>query len=137
MASTVKQVEGAIGYVELIYAIQTKAAYGQVKNMNGKFVKASIDSVSAAAAAAAKQMPADYRVSITNAPGDAVYPISSFTWLLLYENPPDKAQSKVMVDFMKWALTDGQKFAGEMGYAPIPKNVVEMEMKTLATIKVQ
>jgi phosphate transport system substrate-binding protein len=137
VAAIVSQTPGALGYVELIYAIQTKAAYGQVKNMNGKFVKASIESVTAAAAEAAKQMPADYRVSITNAPGDAVYPISSFTWLLLYQEPKDKAQGKVMVDFMKWALTDGQKFAGEMGYAPIPKNVVDMELKTLATIKVQ
>jgi phosphate transport system substrate-binding protein len=137
VAAIVSQTPGALGYVELIYAIQTKAAYGQVKNMNGKFVKASIDSVTAAAAEAAKQMPADYRVSITNAPGDAVYPISSFTWLLLYQDPKDKAQGKVMVEFMKWALTDGQKFAGEMGYAPIPKNVVDMELKTLATIKVQ
>jgi ABC-type phosphate transport system substrate-binding protein len=73
-----------------------------VKNANGKFVKASIEAVTAAAAAAAKQMPADYRVSITNAPGDAVYPISSFTWLLLYQDPQDKAQGKAMVDFMKW-----------------------------------
>jgi phosphate transport system substrate-binding protein len=137
VAAIVSQTPGAIGYVELIYAINTKAAYGQVKNMNGKVVKASIDSVTAAAAEAAKQMPADYRVSITNAPGDGVYPISSFTWMLLYQAPKDKAQGKVMVDFMKWALTDGQKFAGEMGYAPIPKNVVDMEMKTLATIKVQ
>jgi phosphate transport system substrate-binding protein len=137
VAAIVAQTPGALGYVELIYAIQTKTAYGQVQNMNGKFVKASIDSVTAAAAAAAGQMPPDFRVSITNAPGDAVYPISSFTWLLLYQEAKDKAQAKVMVDFMKWALTDGQKFAGEMGYAPIPKNVVEMEMKTLATIKVQ
>jgi phosphate transport system substrate-binding protein len=137
VAAIVSQTPGAIGYVELIYALQTKTAYGQVQNANGKFVKASIDSVTAAAAEAAKQMPADYRVSITNAPGDAVYPISSFTWLLLYQDPKDKAQGKAMVDFMKWALTDGQKFAGEMGYAPIPKNVVEMEMKTLATIKIQ
>jgi phosphate transport system substrate-binding protein len=137
VAAIVSQTPGAIGYVELIYALQTKTAYGQVQNANGKFVKASIDSVTAAAAEAAKQMPADYRVSITNAPGDAVYPISSFTWLLLYQDPKDKAQGKAMVDFMKWALTDGQKFAGEMGYAPIPKNVVDMEMKTLATIKVQ
>jgi phosphate transport system substrate-binding protein len=137
VAAIVAQTPGALGYVELIYAIQTKTAYGQVQNMNGKFVKASIDSVTAAAAAAAGQMPPDFRVSITNAPGDAVYPISSFTWLLLYQEPKDKAQGKVMVDFMKWALTDGQKFAGEMGYAPIPKNVVEMEMKALATIKVQ
>jgi phosphate transport system substrate-binding protein len=136
VAAIVSQTPGALGYVELIYALQTKTAYGQVQNMNGKFVKASIDSVTAAAAAAAKQMPADFRVSITNAPGDAVYPISSFTWLLLYQDPKDKAPAKVMVDFMKWALTDGQKFAPEMGYAPIPKNVVDLEMKTLATIKV-
>ena len=137
VAAIVSQTPGALGYVELIYALSTKSAYGQIQNMNGKFVKASIESVTAAAAEAAKQMPADYRVSITNAPGDAVYPISSFTWLLLYQDAKDKAQSKVMVAFMKWALTDGQKFAGEMGYAPIPKNVVEMELKTLDTSKVQ
>ena len=137
VAAIVSQTPGAIGYVELIYALQTKTAYGQVQNANGKFVKASIDSVTAAAAEAAKQMPADYRVSITNAPGDAVYPISSFTWLLLYQDPKDKAQGKAMVDFMKWALIDGQKFAADLGYAPIPKNVVDMEMKTLATIKTQ
>ena len=80
-------------------------------------------------------MPADFRVSITNAPGDGVYPISSFTWLLLYENPKDKAQAKVMVDFMKWALTDGQKFAPELGYAPLPAAVVKLELAALATIK--
>ena len=137
VAAIVSQTPGALGYVELIYAIQTKTPYGQVQNANGKFVKASIDAVTAAAAAAAAQMPADFRVSITNAPGDAVYPISSFTWMLLYQDPKDKAQGKAMVDFMKWALTDGQKFAGEMGYAPVPKNVVEMEMKALTTIKVQ
>jgi phosphate transport system substrate-binding protein len=137
VSAIVSQTPGALGYVELIYALQTKTAYGQVQNMNGKFVKASIDSVTAAAAEAAKQMPADFRVSITNAPGDAVYPISSFTWMLLYQDPKDKAQGKMMVEFMKWALTDGQKFAGELGYAPVPKNVVEMEMKALATIKVQ
>ena len=137
VAAIVSQTPGALGYVELIYALQTKTAYGQVQNSGGKFVKASIESVTAAAAAAAKQMPADYRVSITNPPGDAVYPIASFTWMLLYQDPKDKAQGKAMVDFMKWALTDGQKFASEMGYAPIPKNVVDMEMQTLATIKVQ
>jgi phosphate transport system substrate-binding protein len=137
VAAIVSQTPGALGYVELIYALQTKTAYGQVQNMHGKFVKATIASVTAAAAEAAKQMPPDYRVSITNAPGDAVYPISSFTWMLLYQDPKDKVQGKAMVDFMKWALTDGQKFAGDMGYAPIPKNVVDMEMKTLATIKVQ
>jgi phosphate transport system substrate-binding protein len=137
VAAIVKQTPGALGYVELIYALNTKQPYGAVQNANGKFVKASIESVTAAADAAAKQMPADYRVSITNAPGDAVYPISSFTWMLFYQDPKDKAQAKAMVEFMKWALTDGQKFAGEMGYSPLPKNVVDMEMKTLATIKVQ
>jgi phosphate transport system substrate-binding protein len=105
--------------------------------MNGKFVKATVDSVTAAADAAAKSMPADYRVSITNAPGDAVYPISSFTWLLLYQDPKDKAQAKIMNEFVKWALTDGQKYCGDLGYAPLPKNVVDLELKTLATIKTQ
>ena len=137
VAAIVSQTPGALGYVELIYALQTKTNYGQVQNLSGKFVKASIDSVSAAAASAAKQMPADYRVSITNAPGDTVYPISSFTWMLFYQDPKDKKQAKTMVDFMKWALTDGQKFAGELGYAPLPQNVIDMEMKTLGTIKVQ
>ena len=125
----------SIGYVELIYALHNKIAYGSVQNASGKFIKADVNSVTAAANAAAKQMPADYRVSITNAPGDAAYPVSSFTWILMYENPQDKAKAKVMVDFMKWALTEGQKYAAELGYAPLPKNVVDMEMKTLTTIK--
>jgi phosphate transport system substrate-binding protein len=137
VAAVVSQTPGAIGYVELIYALQTKTAYGTVKNLNGKFVKASVESVTAAADAAAKAMPADYRVSITNAPGDGVYPISSFTWLLLYQDPKDKAQAKIMNDFVKWALTDGQKFCGDLGYAPLPKSVVDMELKTLATIRIQ
>ena len=92
--------------------------------------------MTAAAAAAVQSMPKDFRVSITNAPGKGVYPISSFTWILLYENPKDKAQSKMMVDFMKWALTDGQKFATELGYAPLPAELVKLEMAALATIKV-
>ncbi len=137
VAAIVSQTPGALGYVELIYALQTKTAYGQVQNASGKFVTASVESVTAAATAAAKQMPADFRVSITNAPGDTVYPISSFTWILLYQDPKDKVQGKAMVELMEWALTDGQKFAPELGYAPIPKNVVEMEMKALKTIKVK
>ena len=127
VAGLVKQTPGSIGYVELIYAIQNKIAYGAVQNADGEFVKASIPAVTAAAAAAAKSMPADFRVSITNAPGAGVYPISSFTWLLLYENPKDKAQSKAMVEFMKWALTDGQKMATDLGYAPLPAEVVKLE----------
>jgi phosphate transport system substrate-binding protein len=137
VAGLVSQTPGAIGYVELIYALQNKISYGSVQNMAGKFLKASIETVTAAAAGAAGQMPADFRVSITNAPGDNAYPISSFTWLLLYQNPADKQQSKVMVDFAKWALTDGQQFAAQLGYAPLPKNVVDMELKALASIKIQ
>ena len=136
VAGLVQQVPGSIGYVELIYALQNKIAYGSVQNLAGEFVRATVASVTAAAAGAAAKMPADFRVSITNAEGKGVYPISSFTWLLLYENPKDKAQSKVMVDFMKWALSDGQKYATEMGYAPLPPEVVKMEMAALAKIRV-
>jgi phosphate transport system substrate-binding protein len=135
VASTVKQTPGALGYVELIYALQTKQPYGSVQNMAGEFSKASVESVTAAAAAAAKQMPPDFRVSITNAPGNGVYPISSFTWILLYESAKDKAQARAMVDFMKWALTDGQKFAPDLGYAPLPADVIKLEMAALGKIK--
>ena len=132
----VQQVPGSIGYVELIYALQNKVAYGSVQNLAGEFVRASVQSVTAAAAAAAAKMPADFRVSITNAEGKGAYPISSFTWLLLYENPKDKAQSRMMVDFMKWALADGQKYAAELGYAPLPPEVVKLELAALAKIRV-
>ncbi len=135
VAGLVTQTPGAIGYVELIYALQNKIAYGTVQNMAGEFMKASVQSVTAAAAAAATQMPPDFRVSITNAPGTGVYPISSFTWLLLYETPKDKTQAKTMVDFMKWALTDGQKYCADLGYAPLPADVVKLEMAALAKIK--
>jgi len=136
VSGLVQQTPGSIGYVELIYALQNKIAYGSVQNSEGEFVRATIQAVTAAAGAAVKSMPKDFRVSITNAPGKGVYPISSFTWILLYENPKDKAQSKVMVDFMKWALTDGQKFANDLGYAPLPAEVVKLEMTALDTIKV-
>jgi phosphate transport system substrate-binding protein len=136
VAGLVTQSPGAIGYVELVYAIQNKISYGAVQNMDGEFLKASVEAVTAAAAAAAAKMPADFRVSITNAPGKGVYPISSFTWLLLYENPKDKAAAKVMIDVVKWALADGQKFAPALGYAPLPEPVVKLEMAALAKIKV-
>jgi phosphate transport system substrate-binding protein len=135
VAGLVKQTPGAIGYVELIYALQNKLDYGSVQNMEGEFVRCTIDSVTAAAAVAASQMPKDFRVSITNAPGKGVYPISSFTWLLFYESPKDKAMAKTMVDFTKWALTEGQKFAKDLGYAPLPSNVVALEMEALKRIK--
>jgi len=134
VSGLVSQTPGSIGYVELIYALQTKIPFGAVQNAAGEFVKASVDSVTKAAAAAAANMPADFRVSITNAEGAGSYPISSFTWILLYENPTDKAAAKAMVDFMHWALTDGEKFAAELGYAPLPDSVVKLEEAALQKI---
>ena len=135
VAGLVTQTPGSVGYVELIYALQNKIAFGAVENANGEFVKATTESVTLAAAAAAAQMPADFRVSITNAAGAGAYPVSSFTWLLLYEDPKDKAQSKAMVDFVKWALTDGQQFASQLGYAPLPADVVKQELAALERVK--
>ncbi|HEY3204212.1 MAG TPA: phosphate ABC transporter substrate-binding protein PstS [Thermoanaerobaculia bacterium] len=135
VAGLVKQTPGAIGYVELIYAIQNKIPYGSVQNVDGEFVSASLESVTAAAGSAVKAMPPDFRVSITNAPGKGVYPISSFTWLLFYESPKDKQRARIMVDFMKWALTEGQKYCAELGYAPLPSEVVSLEMNALKKIK--
>jgi phosphate transport system substrate-binding protein len=134
VSGLVSQTPGSIGYVELIYALQTKIDFGAVQNPDGEFVKASPDGVTKAAATAT--IPDDFRVSITNAAGAGAYPISSFTWLLLYENPTDKNMAKVMVDFLRWALTDGQKFATELGYAPLPETVVQREMQALDRIKV-
>jgi len=137
VAGLVKQTPGSLGYVELIYASHNQISYGAVKNLEGEFVKASVETVTAAASSAASKMPADFRVSITNAPGKGVYPVSSFTWLLLYENPKDKERSRVMVDFMKWALADGQKLAPELGYAPLPQGVIDLELPALAKVKVK
>ncbi len=136
VAGLVSQMPGSIGYVELIYALQNKLPFAAVQNANGEFIKASPEAVTKAAAAATANMPADFRVSITNAEGEGVYPISSFTWMLLYEMPKDTARSKAMVDFMGWALTDGQKFATELGYAPLPAPVVTLETAALKKIKV-
>jgi phosphate transport system substrate-binding protein len=135
VAGLVKQTPASLGYVELIYALQNKIPFGSVRNSDGEFVGASVEAVTAAAASAASKMPADFRVSITNAPGKGVYPISSFTWLLYYQNPKDKQRGRIMVDFLKWALTDGQRFAGELGYAPLPEAVVKLEMAALGKVK--
>jgi phosphate transport system substrate-binding protein len=136
VAGLVKQTPNSIGYVELIYALQNKMAYGAVRNADGQYVKASLDSVTSAAAATEGKMPADFRVSITNAPGKNAYPIASFTWLLFYESPKDKDRARAMVDFMRWALGDGQKYAGELGYAPLPASVVTLELGALGRIKI-
>ncbi|HEV7574258.1 MAG TPA: phosphate ABC transporter substrate-binding protein PstS [Thermoanaerobaculia bacterium] len=135
VAGLVKQTPGSIGYVELIYALQNKISYGAVQNLAGEWVRASTETVSNAASAAAKAMPKDFRVSITNAPGHNVYPISSFTWLLLQESSKDVARSRTMVDFIRWALTDGQQYAQQLGYAPLPKEVVALEMEALKKVR--
>ena len=131
----VKLNPGAIGYVELVYAVSQKLGYADIKNAGGKFVKADFDSVTAAAAGAAKDMPADFRVSITNAAGDKAYPISSFTWLLIPTQIKDPAKKKNIVAFLNWILTDGQKDCQALSYAPLPAAVVAKEKKQIASIQ--
>jgi len=135
VAGLVQQTPNAIGYTELVYALQNKIAYGSVRNKDGADVKATTDSVTAAAAGAA--IPADFRVSITDAPGKGAYPLSSFTWILLEQKPADKAKARQMVDFMRWALTDGQKSSAALGYAPLPAPVVTQELAALAKVEAQ
>lgn len=135
VAGTVKQTPDSIGYVELIYAVQNKMPYGSVKNSSGSFVKASLESVSAAAAGASKEMPADFRVSITNPPGKNAYPISSFTWMLIPSHIPDANKAKAVKAFLQWMLADGQKMTGALAYAPLPKEVVAKETKQIAQIQ--
>ena len=134
VSGLVKQQPGAIGYVELIYAIQNNMPYGKVKNAAGVFVKANLDSVTAAAAGAAKAMPDDFRVSITNAPGKAAYPISSFTWLLVPNKIDDPTKKKAIVDFLRWMLKDGQGMVEALSYAKLPKEVVAKETKAISLI---
>ena len=124
VAGQIRQTPGALGYVELIYALQNKITYGSMKNAAGNFVKASLDGVTEAAATA-PSMPADFRVSITNAPGKNAYPISSFTWLLIPVQSKDAAKGKIINDFLNWMLTDGQKMTSQLSYAPLPASVVE------------
>ncbi len=135
VSGLVKQTAGAIGYVELIYAEQNKIAHGAVRNAAGAFVTASASSITAAAASEAASMPGDFRVSITNAAGKAAYPISSFTWLLIPAKIDDPAKKRAIVDFLRWMLTDGQKMAAALSYAPLPKAVVDREMKAIEAIK--
>jgi phosphate transport system substrate-binding protein len=134
VAGVVRQMDGAIGYIELIYALQNKIAFGPVKNVAGNFVKASLESTTAAAASV-KTMPADFRVSITNAPGPDAYPISSFTWLLVPAQWKDATKGKVMVDFLNWMLDSGQGMVKELDYAPLPANVAEKVRARIKDIK--
>jgi phosphate transport system substrate-binding protein len=135
VAGAVKQTPNSIGYVELIYALQNKMSYGFVRNSAGTYLKADLDSVTEAAATAVKTMPADFRVSITNAPGKKAYPIASFTWLLIPSKIEDQAKKKSIVAFLHWMLKDGQKFAGSLGYAPLPQEVVAREEKQIALVQ--
>jgi phosphate transport system substrate-binding protein len=134
VAGLVKQQPGAIGYVELIYAIQNNLPYGRVQNSSGVFVKADLASVTAAAAGAAKSMPDDFRVSITNPAGKAAYPISSFTWLLVPSKIDDPTKKKAIIDFLHWMLKDGQGMVEALSYAKLPKSVVAKESKAISQI---
>jgi phosphate transport system substrate-binding protein len=133
VAGQIKQTPGALGYVELIYAVQNKMPYADVKNASGEFVKASLESITAAMATA--QIPDDFRFSMTNAPGKAAYPIAGATWLLVYEQQKDAIKGKKLVEFLKWATKDGEKMARDLQYAPLPVNLQERVLKRVDEIK--
>lgn len=135
VSGLVKQTPGSIGYIELVYAIQNNIPYGKVQNAAGKFLKADLAGVTAAAAGAAKDMPADFRVSITNAPGAASYPISSFTWLLIPAQIQDATKRDAIKGFLKWMMTDGQGYNEGLDYAKLPKPVVVKELKAISLIQ--
>jgi phosphate transport system substrate-binding protein len=134
VAGQVRQLQGAIGYVELIYAVQNKIPYGSVKNAAGSFVKASLESTTAAASSV-QNMPADFRVSITNPPGKEAYPISSFTWLLIPTQSKDANRGKIIADFLNWMADDGQKLTAQLTYAPLPENVAAKVKETVKQVR--
>lgn len=134
VSGLVKQTPNSIGYVELVYALQNKMAYGSVRNQQGTFVKADLNSVTAAAAGASANMPGDFRVSITDAPGKGAYPISSFTWLLIPSKIDNPQKKQALVGFLHWMLTDGESMAAPLGYAPLPAAVVAKESKAIAAV---
>ena len=133
VSGQVKQTPGAIGYVELIYAIQNKMPYAEVKNAAGQFVKASIESVTAALGTA--NIPDDFRFSMTNAPGESAYPIAGATWLLVYEQQKDPAKGKKLIEFLKWAMTKGEGMAKDLNYAPLPNEVQQRVLQRIDEIK--
>jgi len=134
VAGSIRTLPGSIGYVELIYAVQNNIAYGSVRNSAGVFLKASLEGVTAAAASV-KSMPADFRVSITNAPGKDAYPISSFTWLLIPAQSKDPAKGKILADFLNWMIVDGQKMAAPLSYAPLPDSVAEKVKEEIKQVR--
>jgi phosphate transport system substrate-binding protein len=133
VAGQIKQTPGALGYVELIYAVQNKMPYADVKNATGKFVKPSLESITAAMATA--QIPDDFRFSITNAPGENAYPICGATWLLVYEQQKDATKGKKLVEFLKWAQKDGEKMAKDLDYAPLPEALQARVLKRIDEIR--
>lgn len=135
VAGIVKNTPYSIGYVEISYAIQNNLDYAIVKNKDGSYVKPTIESITAAIEDKAKNMPDDYRVSIVNAGGKNSYPISGFTWILVYQKQKDPVRGEKLVKFLKWALTDGQKYCAELHYAPLPKNLVDKVLKIIETIE--
>ncbi len=134
VSGQVRQTAYSIGYVELVYAVQNKLSYGKVQNQAGKFVRADLASVTAAAAGAAKAMPEDFRVSITNAMGAEAYPVSSFTWLLIPSKISDPKKREILVGFLKWMLHDGQKLTEALSYAQLPASVIAKEEKAIGLI---
>jgi len=133
VAGQIKQTPGALGYVELIYAVQNKMPYADVKNAAGKFLKPSLESITAAMATA--QIPDDFRFSITNALGENAYPICGATWLLVYEQQKDATKGKKLVEFLKWAQKDGEKMAKDLDYAPLPEVLQARVLKRIDEIK--
>ncbi len=133
----VKQTPGAIGYVELAYAAQNQLPYASVQNQAGRFIEPTLESTTAAAAGAAQAMPADLRVSIVNAPGEQSYPIAGFTYLLVYQEQSDQAKGAALVDFLWWALHDGQQYAKDLFYAPLPAEVVQKAAAQVSSITYQ
>jgi phosphate transport system substrate-binding protein len=137
VTALVQQTPGAIGYIELIYALNNHIPFAELQNKAGNWVKASLEGVTAAAASVANNMPSDFRVSITDAPGPEAYPISSFTYLIVYQKQSDKEVGDQIKKFLGWAVTDGQKYAPELKYAPLPAQVVQKEEQQINEIQVQ
>jgi len=135
VAGQIKNTKFTIGYVELAYAVENKLPYASLKNKDGQFISPTIKSITAAAAGAAKNMPADYRISLVNQPGKETYPVVGFTWLLVYKEQKDKIKGKKIVEFLNWSLHKGQKLAEPMLYAPLPEQVIKMVEKTIKGIK--
>jgi len=136
VTALIQQTPGSIGYVELIYALNNHIPYAEIQNKSGNWVQASLEGVTAAAAASASNMPDDFRVSITDAPGPDVYPISSFTWLLVYQKQTNHEIGTQIVKFLHWAITDGQKYTAELHYAALPAAVVQKEEAQIKQIQV-